>query len=318
MPLPAPDVQAAQMDLPEPDLHLRPHLIAAGVTDGELRRWRRARSVTRVRRGAYVRSDDGRLQEPATRHALAVRAALGHVAAGSVVSHVSAAVVHGLPVWDVPLDRVHVTRDGRGGGRRSRGLHLHVTTLDPAEVVRVDGIAVTSVARTVVDMARAEGFEQAVVVADGALRAGSVHSGELALAGERARRWPGGPRAVRVVAFADGRAESPGESRSRVAIQRAGLPAPVPQWEVRAGDGRLIGRVDFGWPQLRTVGEFDGRVKYGRLLRPGRTSGDAVFAEKVREDELRAERLWVARWIWDDLDRFERIAARLERGFAVS
>ena len=76
-----------------------------------------------------------------------------------------------------------------------------------------------------------------------------------------------------MAAFADGRAESVGETRSRVAIQRAGLPPPVLQYAV-------IGtRTDFCWTDRRTVGEFDGKVKYSRRhLRAGETPGDAVFA----------------------------------------
>ena len=67
-----------------------------------------------------------------------------------------------------------------------------------------------------------------------------------------------------------------------MALHLAGLPAPVLQWEVCSPCGAVVARVDFGWPELRTVGEFDGRVKYGRLLRPGQDPGDAVFEEKRR------------------------------------
>jgi hypothetical protein len=78
---------------------------------------------------------------------------------------------------------------------------------------------------------------------------GRVERAELLACLDRAKRWPGGPAARRVVAFADGRADSVGESRSRVAIAAAGLPTPVLQWEVRAeGTGGFVGRVDFGWP----------------------------------------------------------------------
>lgn len=303
------------MDIP--DLRLRGQLLATGLTDGELQRLRRNGALTTIRRGAYVPSGDERLREPAARHELRVRATVPQLAAASVVSHVSAVVLHGLPVWSVPLARVHVTRDAGGGGRVSRGLHVHAGPLDQGEVADVGGIAVTSVARTVVDMARSVPFEQAVVVADAALAMRLVDAAALAVAQQRVAKWPGGPAARRVVAFADGGSESVGESRSRVALQQAELPVPVLQWEVRSGRGRLVGRVDFGWPELHTVGEFDGRVKYGRLLRPGQDPGDAVFAEKRREDDLRAERLSVIRWTWADLDRFDPVTARLRRGFAT-
>jgi hypothetical protein len=44
----------------------------------------------------------------------------------------------------------------------------------------------------------------------------------------------------------------------------------------------MVGRCDLGWEQQRTVGEFDGRVKYGRLLRPGQDPGEAVAQERLR------------------------------------
>lgn len=307
----------AAVELPPSDLHLRPKLLSAGFTDGELHRLRRAKTVTTVRPGAYVQSGDERLQEPVARHALLIQATLPRLRPGTVVSHISAAVLHGLPVWKVPLSWVHLSRDTRAGGRISRRLHVHVTGLDADDVVNVGGVAVTSVARTVVDLARSLPFEQAVVTADRALAVDQVGSDELLGVLDRLSRRKGGPAARRVLAFADGSSESVGESRSRVALWRSGLPAPILQWEVWSADGVFIGRVDFGWPGLRTVGEFDGRVKYGRLLRPGQEPGDAVFDEKLREDELRGERLSVVRWTWDDLDRFSPVAERLCRGFSA-
>jgi hypothetical protein len=79
--------------------------------------------------------------------------------------------------------------------------------------------------------------------------------------------------------------------------------------------GRLLGYVDFGWPELRTVGEFDGEIKYGRLLRPGQAPGDVVFTEKRREDAIRDEDLGMVRWTWSDLDAFAPVADRLRRRF---
>ncbi len=195
------------MDLP---LRLRPQLLAAGFTDAELLRLRRAGSVTTVRRGAYVSVGDERLQEPAARHALLVHSTLPHLAPGAVVSHVSAAILHGLPVWKVPLGRVHVTRDAHAGGRVSSGRHVHVAPLGSADVVTVAGVAVTSVARTVVDLARTTPFEQAVVTADGALGARLVDSAALQVVQDRSSRWRGAPAARRVLDFADGRSERRG------------------------------------------------------------------------------------------------------------
>lgn len=77
-----------------------------------------------------------------------------------------------------------------------------------------------------------------------------------------------------------------------------------------------MSRVDFGWERQRTLGEFDGKVKYGRLLRLGETAGDAVYREKAREDMLRDFGWEVVRWTWDDLSRPAVLADRLARAFA--
>lgn len=100
-----------------------------------------------------------------------------------------------------------------------------------------------------------------------------------------------------------------------MAIARCGLPTPTLQWPVRSADGDVLGYADFAWPELRSVGEFDGRTKYGRLLRPGETPEEAVYREKLREDSFRAEDLWVARWTWQEIDRFATVDRRIRRGF---
>jgi len=115
------------------------------------------------------------------------------------------------------------------------------------------------------------------------------------------------------VRFSDGRSESVGESRSRVVLDRLGLAPSALQWEVRRPDGGLVARTDFAWEDCRVVGEFDGRIKYGRLLRPGQDPGDAVFEEKRREDAVRDEGWEVVRWTWGDLTTPVRIGERVHR-----
>ena len=299
--------------LDEPcDLVFRPALLAAGVTDDELRRLRAQRRLTALRPGAYVPSDDPRLDDAVACHALAVRAAAHALVADGVVSHVSAAVLHGLTLWGVRLDRVHLTRNRSYGGRRTALRHVHTAALDDADITEVDGIAVTSVARTLADLARTVPFEQALVVADAALHRHRTTADAFADAVTRATGRRGSPPARRVVAAADIRSESPGETRSRIAIARAGLPPPTLQHEIP----ELGIRTDFYWEEFRTVGEFDGKVKYGRGLRPGQNPGDAVFVEKRREDAVRDLGRQVARWTWDELDPFDSAADRIRRAFA--
>jgi len=296
------------------DLVFRPALLAAGVTDDELRRSRAQRRLVALRPGAYLRSGDPRLDDAVAHHLLAVRAASHALVADGVVSHVSAATLHGLTLWGVPLDRVHFTRDRRSGGRLTALRHVHTAGLDDDEITEVDGIAVTTTARTLADLARTLPFEPALVVADAALHRHRTTAPAFAEAVARAAGRRGSPPARRVVAAADLRSESPGETRSRIAIARAGLPAPTLQHEVP----EIRARTDFYWPEFRTVGEFDGKVKYGRELRPGRTPGDVVYAEKRREDALRDLGFQVVRWTWDELRLFDEVAERIRRAFARS
>lgn len=290
---------------------LRPTLLGAGVTDGELHRLRRAGALVPIQRGAYLPAENPGVNDARERHGFRVTAELTRVAPDAAVSHASAAVLYGLPVWHVPLGLVHVTKPRRSGGRRTGRLYVHTAPLRVDEIETVRGKRVTSPARTVADLARTLPFEPALVIADAALHGGLVTPGELADAVRRVTGWRGAPAARRVVAFADGLAESVGESRSRVAIAHAGLPPPVPQWELAGHDGVLLGRVDFWWPDHGLVGEFDGRVKYGRPLRPGQDPSEVVFAEKLREDAIRAQGYRFVRWTWRDLDHFAPVAARL-------
>lgn len=271
----------------------------------------RTGELSTVRPGTYLAG--GWPERAEDRHRVMIRAAVADFGRGAVVSHVSAAVLHGLPGWAIPMTRVHVTHRRPSGGRRSSNVHVHVASLADDEVTEVMGIAVTSVARTVIDVARTCGFEQGVVVADAALTAELADTGSLARAVAAVIGRRGAPAARRVIRFADSRAESVGESRSRVAIARAGLPPPLPQWEIRDRVGSIVGRSDFGWPEHGVAGEFDGRIKYGRLLRPGEQAGDAVYREKRREDALREHVRTVVRWDWDDLDDFRATAQRIRR-----
>jgi hypothetical protein len=302
-----------------PSLERRASLVAHGFSDYELRRGVRSGELFRIRRGSYLTSPVP--ANASERHCLAIRAAAPDLAESSVASHASAAVLHGLPLWGLPLNRVHVTKSRTYGGRRTPRLHVHVARLDPDEVVLADGVRVTTAARTVVDLARCLPFEAAVVLGDAALASGITTPEELTDMVRRSARRPGAGRARRAVSFLDGRSESVGESRSRVHLARVGLPPPLPQWEVRDADGVTVGRGDFGWPERKVIGEFDGRAKYGRLLKPGERPADAVYREKLREDALRSLGCTVIRWTWhdlEDLEAFAAVARRLRTALAIS
>jgi hypothetical protein len=302
---------------PEPPrLVLRRRAVADGDSDQEIRRLRHRGGWSALQRGAYLVG----AAEPdrRARHLLVVRATVAGLRTPAVVSHGSAAALHDLPLWRVPLEQVHVTRRPPGRSADEARLRSHVARMAPDDVMVIGGIAVTSITRTVVDLARVLPFDAALVVADAALASGATSPGALRAGLDAGAGTRGSRRAGRLVAAADGRSESVGESRSRAVFIEGGLPLPDLQVEVRRPDGVLVGRGDFGWRRQRVLGEFDGRVTYGRLLRPGQDAGDAVFAEKRREDALRDEVWGVVRWVWVDLDApaqlVTRVGRALERG----
>ena len=294
---------------PLSELLLRRDAVATGWSDDELSRLVRAGELVRLRRGAYV--DSVLPARPAAVHRLLIAATTAGLRRPAVVSHQSAAVLHGLPLWDVPLDRVHVTRLPRAWTDSSAVLCCHVAHLGDDEIVEIDGLQVTTPIRTALDLARSLPHEAAVVTLDAAL-----HTGVLAHEVLRERLFdiagtPGSRSAARAVRAADGRSESVGESRSRVILHRWKLAPSALQFEIRTADSALVARSDFAWEDERLVGEFDGRIKYGRLRRPGQDAGDAVFAEKRREDAIRDEDWGVVRWVWSDLARPDRFAGRV-------
>jgi hypothetical protein len=117
-----------------------------------------------------------------------------------------------------------------------------------------------------------------------------------------------------VVAFADPRAESVGESWSRVMMNRMGAPVPELQRRVHTSIGDRF--PDFRWerPGMRPLaGEFDGAVKYGVLADSnGVQPADALIREKRREDAIR-ETHDTTRWMWDAVLHPQRLAAKLAR-----
>jgi hypothetical protein len=230
-----------------------------------------------------------------------VLAAAQTLAPGTVFSHESAAVLLGLPVLR-PTDRVHVIADRASGGRSQLDVVRHCLGLERAEPWAVDGVLVTSPARTVLDIAVTRTLEAAVVVGDAMLRLYPDQQAEL----DELVDWFGGHRGAaklrRVHRFLDGAAGSPGESISRVRMHVAGFVAPVLQFEVRTGPHQDF--TDFAWPDDDAVGEFDGEVKYREdRYRSGGTAEDVVIREKNRENRIRRAYPRFARWDAQDLRR---------------
>src|ERR1700712_3466601 len=115
-------------------------LLTEGSSESAIRRAMVDGHLQRVRRGAYVSANEGGAVPQWNRHLLLVIATVPKLSSAAVISHSSAAALHGLALWPLPSTQVHVSRNGTGGGgRRTRTLHLHVGPLTSVDVVTSEG-----------------------------------------------------------------------------------------------------------------------------------------------------------------------------------
>lgn len=292
----------------------RSDVLAAGFDDRFIRHQLHHRSWTRIRNGAYTRLSVWEGLDPVQRHARRARAVIHSHGDAVALSHVSAVVVHDCAdVWGIDLDRVHVTRrDGRSGSLERDVVHHRMSIADD-HVQFVDGLPLLSEARCLAQTICGTSLESGLVLADSALHSRRVNPEQLQHMRAVMQQHPGSRTFDLVMRLADGRAGSVGETRSRYLFWTQGLPQPELQFPVYDELG-LVGFADLAWPMYRLLFEFDGRVKYGRLLEPGQEPGDVVFAEKVREDRMRrATGFTVERCTWADLAAPRATAHRIRQ-----
>lgn len=272
--------------------------------------------LTRIARGLYAEASGWSGLRSAQQHHLRVRAHADRIRPGYLVSHVSAAAVFGVPLLTAPPTRIHLTSAGIDRRTTNATFVVHAD-LDPdrnrTTVVTPDGVVLSGLERLSTDLAITLPFTDAVVALDHLLRR-DVDRGSLRSAIER-RGPKGRRRALRAVDFADAASGSPGESFTRAVFDRFGTPAPVLQHRFsRAGEPDIV--VDFWFPDVGVVVEFDGSVKYQqREYLRGRTPEQALIDEKRREDRLRAfpEVRFVIRLTWADLYDEWGLRAKLRR-----
>lgn len=292
-----------------PEVVLRQEFVAEGLDDAAIHA--ATSHLHRVRRGAYAFAAP---RDALERHRLnAIAVALrwkGEIA----VSHVSAAVLHGLALSDVDLDAIHVTyaRDCLRRGQR-HGVRSHDGPPLGGDVTTVAGVPTTNVERTLIDCATSLPLEQALVMTDQALHAGWADADSVASRAAQCRGRTGAETARQVVRYMDARSESPGETRTRLVLVRAGVQVE-PQSVIRDHDGVFVARVDFEVAGARVAVEFDGRGKY-------MMSGDVEhrhWNEKRRNDALLNLGYQIVRVTWRDLAHPARIVHWVQEAVARS
>lgn len=283
---------------------LRREALECGFDDKAIARMLRAGVWHRVRHGCYCFADVWSTLTREERHLVLARAVVRTTSGPVALSHVTALLAHGIAVWGTDLSVVHVTRLDNGAARRERDVVHHVGVCSLNDVVNINGMVVVSAARAVIEASTMQNLESALVSADSALHRRKTDPAALHSMFDDLVHWPGSQKIHVVLHHMDGRAESPGETRCRYMFWRQGLPRPDLQFEVYDESGTLVAVTDFVWHRFGVFGEFDGKVKYGRLLRDDQEPGDVVFQEKVREDLVRRLTGYrCGRAIWADLSR---------------
>lgn len=172
----------------------------------------------------------------------------------ATVMGVSAAALHGS-LW---IDQRLPAELNQASQHKTAGIVLHCEELDDTEIVRIQGLPVTSPARTAYDLGRRKGLTLAVVRLDALMRATNVKASDVHEVADRHRGARGIVQLRAVLGLVDAGAESPQETRTRLVLTRAGLPPEATQIEVYDRHGYHVGRIDMGWETWQVGVEYDG------------------------------------------------------------
>lgn len=300
-------------------VHLRRELLANGYDERLLRKAVRDGVLRRVRPGAFVDAAQFANLGEVTAHAVRTRAAARQAKTGVVISHVSALTfLPDMPTYGVDLSDVHLTRLDGKAGRREAGVRQHRGVVLDNDIVEIDDLQVMAAARAILETTTLLSVEAALVMTNHMLHEKAVTKEELqARYADSIHRWPHSLTTDLVLRLADARIESVGESRTDYLLFRQGLPRPVSQLEIFDEHGTFVARLDFAWPEQRVWLEFDGMVKYQKLLREGESPSDVVVREKKRQEAVEQITGWrCIRITWDDLRHPELLAAKIRAAFA--
>lgn len=275
--------------------------------------WTRSAISAAVRAGRLVRLQHGVYAAGPPDVRTAVRAALAKAGAGAAASHRTAGRLRQFWLPGKTSSLIELTRPG-AIERTHRGVRLHGSRLPEEFVEDLDGIPVTTIARTAVDIARGLTLPDAMLVVDSAARLliAQASSEDLRVLRDLSRRaqllplaleplqhafasvwtWPGTVAVRGAIELMDPASESPYESRSRGWMYEAKLPMPLTAYRVQGASGAWYWS-EFAWVDQRVLGEVDGVEKYGRT---GEEVAQSVRAERARQADLQDAGWTFARW----------------------
>lgn len=321
-------------DLADHDLVSTAAAASIGVDPTGLHRLVKAGAIRRVIRGWYAVRAPGRERAPwegadafeTTRlqHRLLTIALLKSFEGRVVASHQSALVLHGLPLWRADLDTAHLCRTNTKHTRHRPSAVIHPPVSDPP-VETTEGFRTVPVAQAVIqvglypaDDAPRRAPMDSLIAADHALHRGLITADALNAAVRQHAHHPGIPAVRALLEHADGRHESPGESRLAHAMRMAGYRF-TPQAPLPGGRGY---RGDFLLDDDPVVVEFDGLGKYSLATTTAAAgSADAqrqnLAAEKRREEDvLRRSAHEFVRFTWHEVGNLALVRDRIDSAVA--
>jgi hypothetical protein len=291
---------------------------ALGFTESELRTAIRRKEIVRLRRGIAVSAADraAAASHNATLHAQDVKALLLAMRRSNIAAAgTSAAQIFGLEFLHEPPPALIVCTDDPGvSGTHKKDYYLRPAPLPTAHLVTRHGVPVTSIERTLLDLAATMPFADAVVLAESAYRRRLTTVDKVLAVMTASEHRPGIENARLVLGFANQWSGSVLESLSRVSMRQSGLLMPKQQQAVIVGDDGLL--VDYLWDHLPidVLGEADGTEKSVRENRLETVR--AIRAEKERHQKLVSTGAEVLRWGWREAKNPELLARIINAGFA--
>lgn len=278
------------------------------MTAAEIEDRRRGEGWRSIHHGVYLLDPElysgGELPRP-------TRISAGLLAAGpqAVAVRQTAAEVLGLPVFGDAAG-VHVAVPGVAARHRQDGLVIHQMSVPAEQRTRVDGLTTTSALRTVADLVCSLARFDAVALADASLNRGLLREGDLARAAILIAGRRGCVAGRQHLAEADGRAQSPAESRVRLICRDGRLAPDVLQHPVYDRFGTLLGYADLAWLAAQLAAEVDGAGPH--------SAPQALFRDRYRQNDFTRARWRVVRFTWADTYRPGYVIATVRSALAAT
>lgn len=226
----------------------QPFVGSEAIADGLLTRHRLRRDFIALHRDVYVHKNV-RLTPVIRAKGAWLRSRRRGVLAGFSASSLHGArwIDPGLPAAIIDTNR-----------RRTRGVSAWADSIAADEICVVDGLRVTTPARTALDLACRYPEETAVAAIDALARATRLNMPDVELLADRYRGRRGIPQARTTLALVDPGAESPRETWLRLLLVRDGFPRPATQIPVHDEFGALVAELDMGWEDVKVAAEYEG------------------------------------------------------------